>query len=105
MDAKQARRLLEPIQHKLGLVKNYVDSLHGILPLASVDEDDGEWSVNALSGTMYGENHNREHRSKSILRRYRGVGIYLYKEGTKVRRDKNRTWGAQLSPEHLSSRV
>merc|ERR1712089_43062 len=52
MDAKQARRLVEPIQHKLGLVKNYVDSLHGILPLASVTDDDGEWSVNALSASL-----------------------------------------------------
>ena len=52
MDAKQARRLVEPIQHKLGLVKNYVDSLHGILPLAAVTEDEAGWSVNALSASL-----------------------------------------------------
>ena len=28
MDAKEVRKLVEPIQRKLGLVNNYVDSLH-----------------------------------------------------------------------------
>ena len=52
MDAKQARRHVEPIQHKLGLVKNYVDSLHGVLPLVSVDDENSEWNLNALSAAL-----------------------------------------------------
>ena len=52
MDAKQARRHVEPIQHKLGLVKNYVDSLHGVLPLVSVDDETSIWNLDALGATL-----------------------------------------------------
>ena len=49
MDAKQARILVGPVQHKLGLITKYVDSLHDILPKAVVTDDEGGWCVNALS--------------------------------------------------------
>ena len=52
MDAKEARKLVGPIQHKLGLITKYVDSLHAILPLAAVTEDEAGWSVNALSASL-----------------------------------------------------
>ena len=48
-DAKQARILVGPIQHKLGLITKYVDSLHDILPKAAVTADEGGWCVDALS--------------------------------------------------------
>merc|ERR1711867_198903 len=52
MDAKEARKLVGPIQHKLGLITKYVDSLHAILPLAAVTEDEAGWSVYALSASL-----------------------------------------------------
>ena len=52
MDAKEARKLVGPIQHKLGLITKYVDSLHDILPRAAVTEDDAGWCVNALSAQL-----------------------------------------------------
>ena len=44
-DGKAAKKLVEPLQRKLGLVNNYVNNLHSILPLAAVTEDDGIHSV------------------------------------------------------------
>ena len=52
MNAKEARKLVGPIQRKLGLVNNYVDSLHAILLLAAVTEDEAGWSVNVLSASL-----------------------------------------------------
>ena len=52
MNAKQARRHIEPIEHKLGLVKNYVESLHGVLPLVSVDDEISVWNLDALGATL-----------------------------------------------------
>ena len=40
-DGKAAKKLVEPLQRKLGLVNNYVNNLHSILPLAAVTEDVG----------------------------------------------------------------
>ena len=48
-EAKQARMLVDPIEHKLGLIQKYVDSLYQILPKASVTGEEGVWSVDALS--------------------------------------------------------
>ncbi len=52
MNAKEARKLVGPLQRKLELVNNYVDSLHSILPLAAVTEDDGSFSVNTLTALL-----------------------------------------------------
>ena len=52
MNAKEARKLVGPLQRKLELVNNYVDSLHAILPLAAVTEDEGGFSVNTLSALL-----------------------------------------------------
>ena len=49
MNGKEARKLVEPLQHKLELVNNYINSLHTVLPLAAVTEDDGIHSVERLS--------------------------------------------------------
>ena len=51
-EAKQARILVGPIQHKLGLITKYVDTLHDILPNAAVTDDEGGWCVNALSAQL-----------------------------------------------------
>ena len=53
-DGKTAKKLIDPIKRKLGLVNNYIDSLHNILPLAAVTEDDGFHSVDRLSTTLDG---------------------------------------------------
>ena len=52
MNGKEAKKLVEPLQRKLGLVNNYIDHLHKILPLAAVTEDDGIHSVERLSATL-----------------------------------------------------
>ena len=52
MNAKLARRHIEPIEHKLDLVKDYVESLHGVLPLVSVDDETSGWSLDALGATL-----------------------------------------------------
>ena len=52
MDAKEARKLVGPIQHKLGLITKYIDSLHAMLPLAAVTEDESGWCLNALSASL-----------------------------------------------------
>ena len=52
MESKEARKLVGPIQHRLGLITKYVDSLHAILPLVAVTEDEAGWSVNALSASL-----------------------------------------------------
>ena len=49
MEAKQARMLVDPIEHKLGLIQKYVDLLYEILPKASSTSEGGVWSVDALS--------------------------------------------------------
>ena len=46
-EAKDARMLIDPIEHKLGLIKKYIDKLYEILPEAA--SDDGEWSLDSLS--------------------------------------------------------
>ena len=54
IDGKAAKKLVEPIQRKLGLVNKYVDSLHSILPNAAVTVDDGIHSVERLSAVLDG---------------------------------------------------
>ena len=48
-EAKDARLLIEPIEHKLGLIKKYIDKLWEILPDAAPSSENDEWSVEALS--------------------------------------------------------
>ena len=48
-EAKDARILIEPIEHKLGLIKKYIDKLYEILPDAAPASEGGEWSIDALS--------------------------------------------------------
>ena len=43
------RLQIEPIEHKLGLIKKYIDKLWEILPDAAPSAEDNEWSVEALS--------------------------------------------------------
>ena len=45
VDGKATKKLVEPIQRKLGLLNKYVDSLHSILPNAAVTDDNGIYSV------------------------------------------------------------
>ena len=52
IDGKAAKKLVEPIQRKLGLLNKYVDSLHSILPKAAVTDDDGIHSVERLSAVL-----------------------------------------------------
>ena len=52
MNGKEAKKLVEPLQRKLGLVNNYINSLHNILPLAAVTENEGTHSVERLSATL-----------------------------------------------------
>ena len=49
MNGKEARKLVEPLQRKLELVNNYINSLHTVLPLAAVTENEGQYSVEKLS--------------------------------------------------------
>ena len=48
-EAKQARILVDPIEHKLGLIQKYIDLLYELLPKASSTSEGGVWSVDALS--------------------------------------------------------
>ena len=48
-EAKDARMLIDPIEHKLGLIKKYIDKLYEILPDAAPASEGGEWSIDALS--------------------------------------------------------
>ena len=48
-EAKDARLLIEPIEHKLGLIKKYIDKLWEILPDAAPASEGDEWSIEALS--------------------------------------------------------
>ena len=48
-EAKHARLLVDPIEHKLGLIKKYIDLLYELLPKASPASEGGQWSVDALS--------------------------------------------------------
>ena len=47
-EAKHARRLVDPIEHKLGLIQKYIDKLSEILPDAAAPSED----VNALNKTL-----------------------------------------------------
>ena len=52
MNAKEAKKLVEPLKRKLELVNNYINSLHSVLPLAAVTEDDGIHSVDRLTAQL-----------------------------------------------------
>ena len=52
MNGKEARKLVEPLQRKLELVNNNINSLHTVLPLAAVTEDEGQYSVERLSAKL-----------------------------------------------------
>ena len=52
MNGKEAKKLVEPIQRKLGLVNNYINSLHKVLRLAAVTDNEGTYSVERLSVTL-----------------------------------------------------
>ena len=52
MNGKEAKKLVEPLQRKLELVNNYINSLHKVLPLAAVTDDEGQYSVERLSATL-----------------------------------------------------
>ena len=52
MNAKEAKKLVEPLKRKLELVNNYINSLHSVLPLAAVTEDDGIYSVDRLTAQL-----------------------------------------------------
>ena len=54
-EAKHARRLVDPIEHKLGLIQKYIDKLYEILPDAAPASEGGQWSVDAL--TTYPEDY------------------------------------------------
>ena len=45
----EVRLQIEPIEHKLGLIKKYIDKLWEILPDAAPAAEDDAWSVEALS--------------------------------------------------------
>ena len=47
-EAKHAKRLVDPIEHKLGLIQKYIDKLYEILPDAAAPSED----VNALNKTL-----------------------------------------------------
>ena len=47
-EAKHARLLVDPIDHKLGLIQKYIDKLYEILPEAAAPSED----VNALNKTL-----------------------------------------------------
>ena len=51
-EAKHARMLVDPIEHKLGLIKKYIDKLYELLPEAVPASEGGQWSVDALSATL-----------------------------------------------------
>ena len=51
-EAKHARMLIDPIEHKLGLIQKYIDKLYVILPDAAPASEGGQWSVEALSAKL-----------------------------------------------------
>ena len=51
-EAKHARRLVDPIEHKLGLIQKYIDKLYEILPDAAPASEGGQWSVDAMTTAM-----------------------------------------------------
>ena len=51
-EAKHARMLVDPIEHKLGLIKKYIDKLYELLPDAAPASEGGQWSVDALSAVL-----------------------------------------------------
>ena len=52
MTGKEARKLVGPLQRKLELVNNYINSLHSILPLAAVTEGEGSYGVDKLTALL-----------------------------------------------------
>ena len=52
MNGKEARKLVEPLQRKLELGNNYINSLHTVLPLAAVTDDEGQFSVERFSASL-----------------------------------------------------
>ena len=51
-EAKHARMLIDPIEHKLGLIQKYIDKLYVILPDAVPASEGGQWSIDALSAKL-----------------------------------------------------
>ena len=51
-EAKHARRLVDPIEHKLGLIQKYIDKLYEILPDAAPASEGGQWSVDAMTTAL-----------------------------------------------------
>ena len=47
-EGKDARVLIEPIEHKLSLIKKYISKLHDLLPEVAED-DEGDSSIESLS--------------------------------------------------------
>ena len=43
MNGKEAKKLVEPIQRKLGLVNNYITSLHKVHPLSQTTRGHTAW--------------------------------------------------------------
>ena len=54
IEGRAAKKLVEPIQRKLGLLNKYVDSLHSILPKTAVTDNDGIHSVERLNTVIEG---------------------------------------------------
>ena len=52
MNGKEAKKLVESLKRKLELVNNYINSLHTVLPLAAVTEDEGMYSVDRLTAQL-----------------------------------------------------
>ena len=52
MNGKEARKLVGPLQRKLELVHNYINSLHTILPKATGPVNEGTYSVENLSAQL-----------------------------------------------------
>ena len=52
MTGKEARKLVGPLQRKLELVNNYINSLHSILPRMTVTEGEGGYSVDKLTALL-----------------------------------------------------
>ena len=51
-EAKHARRLVDPIEHKLGLIQKYIDKLYEILPDAAPANESGQWSLDAMTTAL-----------------------------------------------------
>ena len=51
-EAKHARRLVVPIEHKLELLQKYIDKLYEVLPDAAPASEGGQWSVDAMTTAL-----------------------------------------------------